>query len=261
MGLIMILKKFVPDFVLAEIRKRRPERIEEFSFDSSLDVKKDIQDKYHHRGDLLDLFADNKDFIVHKWHHYIPLYERYFSPFRGRNIRFLEIGVSKGGSLQMWRRYFGDQAVIYGIDIDPACSKFNGLAGQVRIGSQADGEFLEAVIEEMGGLDLVLDDGSHHMEHIRRSLQVLFPHLSDGGLYMIEDLHTSYWKEFGGGLRSRGNFFSYLRDLVDDLHHWYHKGGVKLSDVSQSCSGIHIHDSLVVLEKNRVYQPVHSQNR
>jgi hypothetical protein len=261
MGLIMILKKFVPNFLLAEIRKRRSKRIERFSFSKSLDVRKDIQDKYHHRGDLLDLFADNKDFIVHKWHHYIPLYERYFSPFRGRKIRFLEIGVSKGGSLQMWRKYFGEDAIIYGIDIDPACSKFNGLAGQVRIGSQADKKFLEAVIEEMGGLDLVLDDGSHHMAHIRTSLQVLFPHLSDGGLYMIEDLHTSYWKEFGGGFRSKGNFFSYLRDLVDDLHHWYHGHGVKQPDVSQSCSGIHIHDSLVVLEKNRVYQPVHSQNR
>jgi hypothetical protein len=261
MGLIMILKKFVPDFLLAEIRKRRPKRIENFSFDGSLDVKKDIQDKYGHRGDLLDLFAGNKNFIVHKWHHYIPLYERYFSAFRGREIRFLEIGVSKGGSLQMWRRYFGDQAIIYGIDVDPECAKFNGLAAQVRIGSQADAKFLEAVIAEMGGLDLVLDDGSHHMQHIRTSLKVLFPHLSDGGLYMIEDLHTSYWKEFGGGYRSKANFFSYVRDLVDDLHHWYHGNGMKQSDVSASCSGIHIHDSLVVLEKNRVYQPVHSQNR
>jgi hypothetical protein len=90
---------------------------------------------------------------------------------------------------------------------------------------------------------------------------VLFPRLSDGGIYMIEDLHTSYWKEFGGGYRSKGNFFNYLRDLIDDLHHWYHKSGMKQSEISQSCSGIHIHDSLVVLEKDTVYQPVHSRNR
>lgn len=253
-------KKFVPNFLLAEIRKRRSKRIERYAFDPSLDVKKDIQDKYHHRGDLLDLFVGNEDFIVHKWHHYIPLYERYFSPFRGRKIRFLEIGVSKGGSLQMWRRYFGEEAIIFGIDIDSECSKFNGLAGQVRIGSQADAKFLQDVIEEMGGIDLVLDDGSHHMKHVRTSLTVLFPHLSEGGVYMIEDLHTSYWMEFGGGYRSKENFFRFLMDLVDDLHHWYHKNGMQQADISQSCSGIHIHDSLVVLEKGKVYPPVHSQN-
>ncbi len=263
----MIIRKMLPDFALAEIRKWRwPERREGFAFDQSSasdgsDVKKDIQDKYHHCGDLLDLFAGNKDYIVDKWHHYIPLYERYFSPYRGRKVRFLEIGVSKGGSLQMWRRYFGEEAIIFGIDIDPECSQFNGLAGQVRIGSQADGKFLEAVIAEMGGIDLVLDDGSHHMEHIRTTLKILFPHLIDGGIYMIEDLHTSYWREFGGGYRSKRNFFNYLRDLANDMHHWYHGNGMTHSDISQSCSGIHIHDSLVVLEKSRVYRPVYSQNR
>jgi hypothetical protein len=129
------------------------------------------------------------------------------------------------------------------------------------VDAQADQNFLEAVIAEMGGVDLVLDDGSHQMEHVRTSLKVLFPRLTDGGVYMIEDLHTSYWKEFGGGYGSKGNFFSYVRDLVDDIHHWYHRNGMKQSDISRSCSGIHIHDSLVVLEKNKVYQPVHSQNR
>jgi hypothetical protein len=94
------------------------------------------------------------------------LYDRYFSPFRGRKTRFLEIGVNKGGSLQLWRKYFGDDAIIFGININPDCEKLNGLAGQVRIGSQIDRPFLESVIKEMGGVDIVLDDGSHHMQHI-----------------------------------------------------------------------------------------------
>lgn len=256
----MALKKIVPDFVLAEIHKLRSKGFD-FAFDSSADVKADIQKKYNFGGDLLDLFAGNKDFLVNKWHHYIPIYDRYFSSYRGRKFKFLEIGVSKGGSLQMWRRYFGDEAIIYGIDIDPECSRFDGLAGQVRIGSQADSKFLESVVEEMGGIDLVLDDGSHKMAHVRASLEILFPHLAYGGVYMIEDLHTSYWREFGGGYRSKGNFFSHIRYLVDDMHHWYHRRGMRQSVVSESCSGIHIHDSIVVLEKNRVYQPVYSQNR
>ncbi len=255
-----MVRRLVPDFLLGGEGKIA-ENIKKFAFNQDLDVKKDIREKYGYDGTLLDLFAVNKDLIVHKWHHYIPIYERYFAPFRGRKIRFLEIGVSKGGSLQMWRKYFGEEAVIFGIDIDAECAKYNGQAGQVRIGSQADQDFLESVVKEMGGVDIVLDDGSHHMKHVPASLKHLFPHLSDGGIYMIEDLHTAYWKRFGGGYRAAGNFFGVVMDLVDDVHHWYHGKRLKHAGIGDNCSGIHIHDSIVVLEKNKVYQPVHSQIR
>ena len=259
-----IIKTLDPNIVMARYRNRsnheHHEGINSFKFNvqDPFDVKGDIQEKYGHNSDLLDFFTTNKEYIVHKWHHYIPLYDRYFSSFRGRKVRFLEIGVSEGGSLQMWRKYFGDEAIIYGIDINPKCEKFNGLSGQVRIGSQADDAFLTSVVEEMGGVDIILDDGSHHMEHIPATLKCLFPHLSYGGIYVIEDLHTAYWKAFGGGYRAKTNFFSFLMDLVDDIHHWYHARGLKQSVVSKDCSGIHIHDSIVVLEKNKVYEPVHS---
>ncbi|MEB3324897.1 MAG: hypothetical protein VKM17_06120 [Cyanobacteriota bacterium] len=98
-----------------------------FVSDHPSGIKKDIYEKYGDCGGLLEIFASNTGPVVHKWHHYIPLYDRYFSSFRGRKIKFLEIGVSKGGSMQMWRKYFGEDAIIYGIDIDPACERFNGL--------------------------------------------------------------------------------------------------------------------------------------
>jgi hypothetical protein len=258
-GVKELVKPFVPDFII-EAARGGHEGIERFAFDKDLDVSRDIQDKYGYNGVLLDFFAANKGSAVHKWHHFIPLYERYFSSFRGRKIRFLEIGVSKGGSLQMWRKYFGDDAIIFGIDIDAECAQFNGLAGQVRIGSQADRNFLESVVNEMGGVDVVLDDGSHHMEHITASLTYLFPNLSVGGIYMIEDLHTAYWKSWGGGYGAKTNFFRFVMDLVDDIHHWYHNHELKQPAISNTCSGIHIHDSIVVLEKNKVYEPVHSIN-
>jgi hypothetical protein len=235
------------------------ESIDRFTFDASSDIKSDIQEKYGHRGKLLDLFAGNEGVVVHKWHHYIPLYDRYFSPFRGRQIRFLEIGVCKGGSLQMWRKYFGDDAIIFGVDIDPECEKLNGLAGQVRIGSQTDSVFLQSVVKEMGGVDIILDDGSHHMAHIPITLKSLFSHLSDGGIYVIEDLHTAYWKSFGGGYRAKGNFLGCLLDSIDDMHHWYHKKKIRQAAISNECTGIHIHDSMVIFEKGRVFRPVHSK--
>lgn len=257
------LKSFIPQLIIDNYRRYRYDqetnRDYGFKFNEPLDIKKDIQKKYQHNSDLLEIFATNKDFTVNKWHHYIPLYERYFSPFRGRKIRILEIGVWKGGSLKMWRKYFGDDAIIFGIDINPECNKFDGLDGQVRIGSQVDGPFLESVVKEMGGLDIVLDDGSHHMKHIPVSLKYLFPYLNNGGVYMIEDLHTSYSQTYGGGYRAKANFFEFLRDLVDDMHHWYHIKGLKQAVISKECTGIHIHDSIVVLEKNKVYEPVFSE--
>ena len=159
----------------------------------------------------------------------------------------------------MWRKYFGEDAIIFGIDIEDNCKVFNGIDGEVRIGSQDDKKFLLDVLGEMGGVDVVLDDGSHKMKHIKKSLSILFPQLSEGGIYMIEDLHTYYWKRYGGGFRSNLNFFNVVRDLIDDLHHWYHKKPLKIKDVSENCSAIHIHDSIVVLEKNKVFAPTHSR--
>lgn len=242
-------------------RSKRNNRIGHFKFESTdpAVIRQDIEQKFDHDSELLDLFVGNQGVVVHKWHHYIPLYDRYFSEFRSRPVKILEIGVSNGGSLQMWRNYFGEEATIFGIDIDPNCASLNGIAGQVRIGSQTDVGFLQSVVEEMGGIDIVLDDGSHHMAHIPVTLEFLYPQLSHGGIYMIEDLHTSYWKRFGGGYQVRGNFFKYAMDIVDDMHHWYHNTRLKHAMVSAECSGVHIHDSIVVLEKNKVYKPVHSR--
>ncbi|MGB1235485.1 MAG: class I SAM-dependent methyltransferase, partial [Planktomarina sp.] len=208
---------------------------------------------------LRDIYAANSGTIVHKWHHYIPLYERYFSQFRGTDFKFLEIGVFKGGSLDMWRSYFGDAATITGIDIDPTCARFDGKSANVRIGSQDDPAFLAQTVDEMGGIDLVLDDGSHHMGHIRTSLATLFPLLADGGVYMIEDLHTCYWPQFGGDLRGRGTVYDDIRRLIDDMHTPYTLDGTQPISFGDQIAGIHVHDSVVVLEKKTPRPPVHSK--
>ncbi|MBJ6373261.1 class I SAM-dependent methyltransferase [Sedimentitalea arenosa] len=230
-----------------------------FRFDEGGDVAEDIRGKYGYDGDMLSVYAGNTGAVVHKWHHYIPIYDRYLARFRGTKVRFLEIGINKGGSLQMWRNYFGADAVIYGIDINEDCARFDGQAAQVRIGSQADPEFLNALVDEMGGLDLVLDDGSHRMPHVRASFETLFPHLSTNGVYMIEDLHTAYIEKYGGGYRSGANFFRFARELVDDMHRWYHRKGLRHPELGKFVSGLHIHDSIAVIEKDPVHRPVHSR--
>lgn len=223
------------------------------------DIAADIRSKYGFDGDLLDIYVTGSEQLVHKWHHYIPLYDRYFSRWRNRPVRFLEIGVSKGGSLSMWRKYFGADAVLFGIDINPACAAYDGIAGQVRIGSQDDPDFLRGVVAEMGGVDVVLDDGSHVMEHIRKSFEVLFPLVTEGGTYMVEDLHTAYWRRYGGGYGRAGNFFNFVREMTDDLHVWHHDNGLRHEALSRHCAGIHVHDSICVFDRQDSLPPTHSR--
>jgi len=198
------------------------EGIERYVFPKDGNVMQDLKDKFGSTGDLAQVFSSDRDSMVHKWHHYIPIYEKYFGKYRGQEVRFLEIGVYKGGSLGMWREYLGPNAVIFGIDIDQNCLKFTGVHAEVRIGSQDDSSFLSSVVLEMGGIDVVLDDGSHDMHRTLASLKILFPKLNNGGTYMVEDLHTAYWRGFGGGYHSKDNFFRIIPKLIDDIHSWYH---------------------------------------
>lgn len=111
----------------------------------------------------------------------------------------------------------------------------------------------------MGGLDFVLDDGSHDSKHIVTSLNTLYPLLSDGGLYMIEDLHTAYWHTFSGGYAAPSSFMTCVKTMIDDIHHWYHAHGQKIAATADNLGGIHIHDSIVVLDKQTVTEPRHSE--
>lgn len=205
-------------------------------------------------GPIEQAFYEHDGRVVHKMHHYLPLYDRYFGPYRqpDRPIRMLEIGVSEGGSLELWRSYFGPTAVIFSVDIDPACAALDGEGDNcVRIGSQADPGFLRSVVAEMGGLDIVLDDGSHVAADLRSSFDTLFPLLADDGLYILEDLQTSYWANFGGGYFSRLSGIGLLKTLIDDIHHWYHPNGQKIDAARNRVAGIHVHDGIAFIEKGR----------
>lgn len=210
-------------------------------------------------SDLERLFLETRSPSVIKWLHYLPLYERYFGPFRGRPVRMLEIGILNGGSIGLWRKYFGPDATIFGIDINPECAERVHAPNQARIGSQADPEFLRRTVAEMGGVDIILDDGSHVASHQRASFQALFPLLAEGGLYVIEDLHTAYWPDmFEGGYRRPGTAIEEAKKLIDDLHHWYHPNG--FATVAQDMvTGVHFHDSVLFIEKGRQARPAIAQ--
>jgi glycosyltransferase involved in cell wall biosynthesis len=186
-----------------------------------------------------------------KWHHYLEIYDRHLSRFRGKQVRLLEIGVQHGGSLQIWREYFGAQAIIYGIDIDKKCRDYDDETAHVRIGSQADPIFLQEIVKEMGGIDVVIDDGSHVAGHQKISFGCLFPLLNENGVYLCEDLQASYWPVFhDGGYQRDGTFIELTKQLMDDIHSWYHEHDpVVLSSAAETIHSISTYEGMVVLEK------------
>jgi cephalosporin hydroxylase len=205
--------------------------------------------------DLARIFYSHDGRIIHKWLHYLDIYDRYLSEYRGSAVRFLEIGVSWGGSLEMWRKYLGPSATIFGIDVNPDCANHFDPPNQVRIGSQADGDFLKSVVAEMGGVDIVLDDGSHAAHHQSASFATLFPLLSEGGLYMMEDLHTAYWPgDHRGGLKRKGTAIELVKETIDDMHRWYHR---QRRPSHGAIGAVHAYDSMAIIEKKHLPPPRH----
>ncbi len=203
------------------------------------------------KTDLARQFYDSQGRLVHKWLHYLDIYDRHFGQFRGTNVKMLEIGVFQGGSLDLWRHYFGPEAVIFGIDVNPEYAARVDPPNQMRIGSQDDPTFLASVVAEIGAPDIVLDDGSHIGRHQQASFECLFPLLAEGGLYVIEDLHSSYWGGFHEvGYRTSGSGIEQFKALVDDLHGHYHDRPANPLYRDQIAS-ITFCDSIAIMEKRR----------
>ncbi|SUY29277.1 hypothetical protein EDC40_108187 [Aminobacter aminovorans] len=202
-------------------------------------------------GHLHRWFLNNGDKIAHKWLHYFEIYERHFQRFRGQNAVVLEIGVGSGGSLQMWRDYFGPRTTIIGLDIDPQCKQHEAEGIEIIIGSQADTAILDEIMRRHPKIDIALDDGSHVMSDMIATFEHLYPRIDVNGLYLVEDLHTCYWEEYGGGLRRQGSFIELIKERIDDINAMHARGVIPVSEFTRSTDSMTIYDSVVVFEKRR----------
>lgn len=214
--------------------------------------------RWGRQGNPLRAYFDSgPERLLHKWVHYFDIYHRHLAPYRGKAITLVEFGVFHGGSLRMWRDYFGRRARIVGVDIDPRCAELAERGTEVVTGDQEDREFLARLRDGLGTIDLVIDDGGHTMGQQIATFEELWPAVRDGGLYVVEDLHTSYWEEFGGGWRQPGTFIEYAKGLVDEMHTWHtRERGHQPSDWTRSIAGMHIYESVIVLDKADVPEPV-----
>jgi hypothetical protein len=196
-------------------------------------------------------FLTHDERIVRKWTHYFPAYERHFGRFVNQSITMLEIGCGLGGSLQMWKRYFGPAAQIVGVDIRKAATDYAEHQIEIRIGDQGDPEFLGALVDELGPFDVILDDGSHQMAHMSASFLALYPTMPRNGVYAVEDLHTCYQDRYGGGYRREGTFIEVCKGLVDELNADLSRKAVGVTQFSRTTTSMHFYPSIVFFERGQ----------
>ena len=184
---------------------------------------------------------------IWKWRHYFEIYHRHFSRFVGRDVHVLEIGVYSGGSLEVWKHYFGPQARLYGVDIEPGCKAYEDETVKIFIGDQADAEFWQAFKREVPLLDIVIDDGGHEAHQQITTLEEVFPHLRPGGVYLCEDVS------------GRGNAFAaYIAQLSDHLNTYDWRADyednerrliVNPTSFQGTVNSIHLYPFVAVLER------------
>lgn len=213
-------------------------------------------------GDLASIFESTSD--IHKWLHYLPIYDAALASYRSRPVKMLEIGVFRGGSLDMWRRFLHPDSTIVGIDIDPACVRFDNASAKVhvRIGAQQDAAFLRGVINEFGPFDVILDDGSHRTSHMVDSFRFLFPNaLAPKGIYLVEDAHSNYWTSHRNSTMS---FVDFTKWLIDAMHAQYQQTSgepefrvgaperrteVRVPIATVLIENIEVHDSITIVRR------------
>jgi len=187
-------------------------------------------------------------------HWYTARYSMYLEQYRDEEFNLLEIGVYDGASVKMWKEYF-PKANIVALDIDPRCKQFEEERITIHIGDQADVHFLNKIVEQYGHFEVILDDGGHSYKQQIVSFETLFPKLTPGGLYFLEDMHTSYvpgsiWDDY------HITGINYFKGLVDKVNlqgksfcGYFEIGDQYLDYYERNVDYIHFYKSMLAIGK------------
>jgi hypothetical protein len=200
-----------------------------------------------------------QEFGSDKWgtHRYTPHYERHFAHVRDRRMLVIELGIggyaraAKGGaSLRMWKWFF-PRAEVVGVDIEDKSFVDEHRITSFR-GSQTNEKLMRRIVRRFGEPTIVIDDGSHRPRHVIRSFEILFPMLADGGLYVIEDIQTSYWPAWKGSLDldDPATSMAMVKRLLDGLNHEeFLDEDYRPTYSDTHIRAVHCYHNLVVIEK------------
>lgn len=204
---------------------------------------------------LEQLYKEHQGKVSDKWSIYLPIYDRLLDSYRGGATRLLEIGIQNGGSLDIWAKFFPNAQNIVGCDINPDCAvlSYDHPCISVVVGDANTDTTQAAILAIAKKFDVIIDDGSHRSSDIIRSFVKYWPHLSDGGVYVAEDLHCSYWEGYEGGLFDPYSSLSFFKRLTDVINyeHWGLDGSR-----GKILAGIFLHYGIELQEE--AFEHIHS---
>lgn len=180
---------------------------------------------------------------------YFQAYEALLAQYVGQAITFVEVGVFNGGSLHMWRSYFGPQARIIGVDLNPAARKWEEEGFEIFIGDQSSERFWRDFYDAVGPIDILLDDGGHMNHQQLVTADHAFSHLNDGGMLIVEDAHTSYMPGFNS--RPDRSFVEFGKHVVDAVNSRYPGIDTGATLYGDRVWGVSFHESIVAFHIDR----------
>jgi hypothetical protein len=199
----------------------------------------------------LDIFKcySNSPYLSIKHSTYFQVYARLFEQYRGKSITFIEVGVYNGGSLFMWRDYFGPKARIIGVEFNPLAKKWEKDGFEIYIGNQADPQFWTSLFNKIGCVDIVLDDGGHTNQQQIVTCDQCIPKIRNGGMMIVEDVHSSYMTRFGNP--SKYSFIEWAKKLVNDVNSRFDGLSIKPSNMKNYVYSIEFFESIVCFKVDR----------
>lgn len=209
---------------------------------------------------IFDIFQNKLTKRCDKWLPYFDVYEKYFSKFVNQKPVMVEVGVQFGGSMQLWKEYFGPGAEIYGIDHAKEILDLDINGVKLFVGDQQNNEFWKNFLSTIPQINCFVDDGGHKMKQQIVTLMNVWPKMADGGVYICEDTHTSYWDHYEGGFQHPSSMIEFSKQLIDLIHkeHFLQiSPPEQMTDIFKDLEAIHFYNSQIVLIKgNKSFQRV-----
>ena len=198
-----------------------------------------------------------------KWDNYFNIYDNIFKKFVNKKITFVEVGIGNGGSLFMWRKFFGKKAKIIGIELNPDAKKLEKFGFQISIGDQSDPRFWKSFYKKNGKIDILLDDGGHRNIQQITTFMESYDHIKPNGIIVVEDTHTSYMKKKGFKNPSNYSFINFSKLVVENMHRRNPLIAKNLNKLSKKIESIFYYDSIVSINfssKNQLKKTILLEN-
>ena len=211
---------------------------------------------------LLKSFKNSPKWSI-KWNNFFDIYENIFQKFKGKKITFVEVGVGDGGSLFMWKKFFGKKAKIIGIELNPEAKKLKKFGFEIHIGDQTDKNFWKNFYKKVGKIDILLDDGGHKNIQTITTLMGSINHINNNGLIVVEDTQSNYIKKAFKN-PSKYSFINFCSHIIENIHRKNPSLKKKINDFSKNISSIQFFNSVIVFyidTKNRNYSKLIENNR